>query len=139
MDILNQQIKDLEVSENDIIHFKEGIPGFEDFKNYVLLQDDDMSFLMYLQSIDEEFPSFVVVDPYSVLQNYEPVLAQSDMDYFDCSGEDLKFLLVTVLPKDLHDTVVNLKSPIVIDFKSNNAKQVILENKEYPIRYRLFD
>lgn len=139
MDILNQQIKDLEVSENDILHFEDGIPGFEDFKNYVLLQDEDMSFLMYLQSVDDEFPSFVVVDPYSVLQNYGPVLAQSDMEYFDCPEEDLKFLLVTVLPKDLGDTVVNLKSPIVIDFKNNIAKQVILENKEYPIRYRLFD
>ncbi|MEG0979295.1 MAG: flagellar assembly protein FliW [Oscillospiraceae bacterium] len=139
MKITNDNLKDLQINQKDIIHFKEGLPGFEKFKDYVLLQEQEVPFVMTLQSIDEEFPSFVVIDPYAFIENYDAKLSQKDMDFFDCKNrDDLKVLLITVIPKDLKDTVVNLKSPIIINAKTNSAKQFILENSDYPIRYKLF-
>lgn len=132
------KLKDLEFTDKDIIHFKEGIPAFEEFKDYVLIQEDDVPFLMTLQSVKAEIPSFVVIDPFAFMDNYSPILSESDLDFFG-SNADLKFLLMTIIPKTLEDTVVNLKSPIVIDAKTNRAKQVISENKDYPIRYKLFN
>jgi flagellar assembly factor FliW len=38
----------------------------------------------------------------------------------------------------MQNTVINLKSPIAIHPENNSAKQVILENNDYPIRYHLF-
>ncbi|MEG2015652.1 MAG: flagellar assembly protein FliW, partial [Oscillospiraceae bacterium] len=138
MKITNDNLKDLQINQKDIIHFKEGLPGFEKFKDYVLLQEQEVPFVMTLQSIDEEFPSFVVIDPYAFIENYDAKLSQKDMDFFDCKNrDDLKVLLITVIPKDLKDTVVNLKSPIIINAKTNSAKQFILENSDYPIRYKL--
>lgn len=140
MVIENKKIKDLKIDKKDVIHFNEGIPGFEDYRDYVLLQEQDVPFVMTLQSIDDEAPSFVVIDPFAFVQNYNPKLSKKELKYFGTDNEeDLKFLLVTVIPKEMKDTVVNLKSPIIINAKTNNAKQIILENTEYPIRYRLFD
>ncbi len=140
MKITNEKLKDLQINKKDVIHFKEGIPGFEKNKDYVLLQEQEVPFVMTLQSIDDEFPSFVVIDPYAFIQNYDPHLTKKDLEFFESANrEDLKVLLITVIPKDLKDTVVNLKSPIIINAKTNNAKQFILENSDYPIRYRLFD
>lgn len=140
MKISNEKLNDLQINQKDVIHFKEGIPGFEKFKDYVLLQEQEIPFVMTLQSIDDEFPSFVVIDPYAFIQNYDPKLSKKDLEFFGCdSQEDLRVLLITVIPKDLKDTVVNLKSPIIINAKTNDAKQFILENTDYPIRYRLFD
>lgn len=140
MKIANEKLKDLQINQKDIIHFKEGIPGFEKYKDYVLLQEQEIPFVMTLQSIDDEFPSFVVIDPYAFIDNYDPNLSEKDLKLFECDNRsDLKVLLITVIPKNLKDTVVNLKSPIIINAKTNNAKQFILENSDYPIRYRLFD
>ena len=140
MQVANEKLKDLEINPKDIIHFDEGIPGFEEYKDYVLLQEQEVPFVMTLQSVDSESPSFVVIDPYAFVQNYDPKLSKKDMEYFDTDNiDDLKILLITVIPKKLEDTVVNLKSPIIINAKTNKAKQLILENTEYPIRYRLFD
>lgn len=133
-----EKLKDLEFTEKDIIHFKEGIPGFEEFKDYVLIQEDDVPFIMTLQSTKAEIPSFVVIDPFAFMDNYSPVLSKSDIEFFGPDA-DLKYLLMTIIPKNLEDTVVNLKSPVVIDAKTNKAKQVISENRDYPIRYKLFN
>lgn len=139
MKFANEKLNDMEIDEKDIIHFKEGIPGFEEFKDYVLLQEQEVPFIMTLQSVDAQFPSFVVVDPFAFVKDYNPNLSQSDLKYFNSENEDdLRFLLVTVIPKDIKDTVVNLKSPVVISSKTNEAKQVILDNQDYPVRYSLF-
>lgn len=139
MKFANEKLNDMEIDEKDIIHFKEGIPGFEEFKDYVLLQEQEVPFIMTLQSVDAQFPSFVVVDPFAFVKDYNPNLSQSDLKYFNSENEDdLRFLLITVVPKDIKDTVVNLKSPLVISSKTNEAKQVILDNQDYPVRYSLF-
>lgn len=127
------------IAKSDIIHFPEGIPGFEDIKDYVLFADEDVPFIMTLQSTATEHPSFVVVDPYCVLTDYKPKLSEADKIFFDVTDtQSLKFLLMAILPDNIKDSAINLKSPIAIHPEKNSAKQVILENCDYPIRYHLF-
>ena len=133
-----ENLKDLEFAAKDIIHFKDGVPGFEKFKDYILLQEDDVPFIMTMQSVDADIPSFVVIDPFAFMDNYAPELSDVDKEFFGADA-DLKFLLMTIIPKDMNETVVNLKAPIVIDAKTNKAKQIIAENRDYPIRYKLFN
>lgn len=133
-----ENLKDLEYAAKDIIHFKDGIPGFEKFKDYILLQEDDVPFIMTMQSVDADIPSFVVIDPFAFMDNYSPEISAADKEFFG-AGADLKFLLMTIIPKDMNETVVNLKAPVVIDANTNKAKQIIAENRDYPIRYKLFN
>jgi flagellar assembly factor FliW len=127
------------IAKSDMIHFPEGIPGFENIKDYILFADEEVPFIMTLQSAKTEHPSFIVVDPYCVLTDYKPILSQADKSFFQVTDTDsLKFLLLTVLTDNMQNTVINLKSPIAIHPENNSAKQVILENNDYPIRYHLF-
>ncbi len=127
------------IDQSDIIHFPEGIPGFENIKDYVLFAEEDVSFIMTLQSATAKHPSFVVVDPYCVLTDYKPILSEADKKFFQVRHtEELKFLLVAILTDNIQDSVINLKSPIAIHPEKNRAKQVILENSDYPIRFHLF-
>jgi len=50
----------------------------------------------------------------------------------------LNFFVVTVVPENIKDMTVNLKSPVVINFDKKIGAQVILENKEYTVRTRVF-
>lgn len=127
------------IQKEDIIHFEEGIPGFFEYKDYVLVQDEDGSPVMCLQSATSKTPSFVVVDPFAFIHGYAPIISKSDLEYFGVdSANDLRFLAITILSKDILDSVVNLKSPIAINPRTREAKQVFVENSEYSLRHHLF-
>lgn len=129
----------LEIQEKDIIHFETGIYGFENAKDYVLLNHDEQGIIMTLQTVDGQVPQFVVLDPFAVIADYQPVLSESDKQklYFQNSDE-LKYLVIAIVKENYLDTVVNLKSPLVINSRTKQASQVILEN-DYSMKYRVFD
>lgn len=132
-------LQSTEEDARNIITFEEGILGFEDIKEYVLYHEDDSGILWNLQSAHSEIPSFVTVDPYPLISDYNPQLSQHDLDYFgETDAENFCVLVIAVIKPNITESVVNLKSPIIIDVNSKKAKQVILENSDYPIRYKLF-
>lgn len=136
--IAPQPETEVETGRN-IIHFKDGILGFEDIHEYLLYHEDENNIIWSLQAVDSDVPSFIVIDPFTILPAYRPALSAQELSYFsDTDPSDLCFLAIAVLAPELTDSVANLKAPIVIDINTREAKQVILEDSDYPIRYRLF-
>ncbi|MDP4109973.1 MAG: flagellar assembly protein FliW [Bacillota bacterium] len=131
---------DSKLAVNDkIIIFDDGLYGFEDVKEYILLQEDDKKTIWSLQAAHNTLPSLVVIDPFMVYEGYSPVLSGGDLEYLgNPCDDDLCFLAVAALKEKIEESVINLKSPIVVNVKNRRAKQIILENNDYPIRYRLF-
>lgn len=130
----------IEVSEKDIISFEEGLLGFESITEYVLVNHDESGFIMTLQPIETTVPEFIVLDPFAIYKGYSPKVSKADMEYFNCKDCDsLKYLVIAVVGADHLETVANLKSPIVIDPSTQKAKQIILENTDYPIQYKIFE
>ena len=124
--------------EETAIHFRDGILGFEDTHDYFLYHEDDDNILWSLTA-KGGVPSFLAVNPFSVLADYAPKLSAQDEEYFGRPDPaDLCFLAIAVIKPVLTESVVNLKAPIVIDSSTRLAKQVILEDSDYPIRRRLF-
>lgn len=135
----NTNLENHDEQDRTILHFNEGIYGFEDIKEYVLLQEDEAHTIWYLQAAHSEVPCLIVIDPFTVTEDYNPQLSKADLETLGNPGaEDLCFLAVAVLKEDFKESVINLKSPIVINAKTRCAKQIILENNDYPIRYKLF-
>lgn len=125
--------------EKTLIHFQNGIYGFEEVKDFVLLQEDDKKVIWSLQAADSSYPALIVLDPFLVLRDYNPHLSADDLNALGDPGpDDLCFLAVAVIRKKLADSVVNLKSPIVINVKNRKGIQVILDNSNYPVRYKPF-
>ncbi len=140
MDANQAEIQIPEADVQNIIHFKEGILGFEDVHEYLLYHEDDNNIIWSLQAAESDIPSFIVVDPFTVLSSYNPVLSKQQLEYFgEADTSNLCFLGIAVIKPELTDSVINLKAPIVIDINTKEAKQIILEDSEYPIRYRLFE
>ena len=85
-------------------------------------------------------PRFIVLDPFAILEDYAPEVPEEAMKKLRVdSAEDLSLLVIAVIPEDLNAATVNLKSPIAINFKEHLGMQVILGNRDYPVRFRLFD
>ena len=92
---------------------------------------------MWYQAINQTIPCFVVFNPFEIIDGYEPEMEPEDLKAFGGKTDGLVFLVIAAVPRDVSKTTVNLKSPIVIDPKNRTAKQVILANKDYPIRFFL--
>lgn len=136
---INTEFGVMEIDENDIIHFEQGLLGFDDVRSYVLINHDDQGMIMTLQTADGEVPQFVVLDPYVVMPKYNPVMSAANLNYFKGKkSNELKYLVIAVVKENYLETVVNLKSPIVIDPDTHMALQVILENPDYTMQYRVF-
>lgn len=139
MIIKTRDFGNIKAEDDDLINFTNGIYGFEEYKNYILLQDDPEDTIMYLQSVENDSLSFITVDPYAVLQGYRPVVTKEDLEELKVKKEsDLRFLVISIITEKIQDSVVNLKSPIAINPQLKIAKQVIVQN-QYPLRYKLFD
>ena len=141
MQIMTKDFGELEISQDSIITFPKGIMAFEEIKDYVLLNyelDIENSPIKCLQSISGNV-SFTVVDPFCFLPDYAPVLNKADKKLLAVDDDkDLRFLVIAVIGETMAETVVNLRSPIVINTVNRRAMQVILEGDQYPLKYHLF-
>lgn len=133
--IKTRDFDEITVNDNDVIKFITGMYGFEQYKEYVILKDSPEDDVMFLQSLSDTDLSFVLIDPYSIIQDYNPYLNEEDLNELKVKNEaDLKYLVIAIIKENIKESVVNLKSPIAINPSTREAKQVILQN-DYPLRY----
>lgn len=142
MKIATADFGEIEIAPESIIHIPDGLYAFEEIKDYVLLQFNESQAqgpIMCLQSIDGMHPSFTVMDPFYFYPAYNPQIAPEDVAKLKCDDPaGLQFLVMAVIDIDIRNTVINLKSPLVINPENRLAQQVILENGDYQLRYAIF-
>ena len=130
----------IDVDTEQIFHMPDGLYGFERESKYALItkQDEGVT-LMWFQAVGENSPCFVVFNPFDIIDGYDPVLEASDLRFLGADDiDDLLFFVIAVVPEDISQITVNLKSPIAVNKNDRRARQVILANREYPIKFPLF-
>lgn len=140
MNISTKYFDDVSISEQDIIYFKEGIFGFENFKKYIIIEFESGSDnLLCLQSIDDEELAFVLMNPFNLMSEYKPQLSDSDIEDLDIdeNTEGVLYYVICVVKDSISESTVNMKCPIVINPKSKMAKQIILDSEEYSFKHEL--
>ena len=130
----------IDVNEEELIDFPEGLPGFENVKKYALIgHDAGGSPFFWLQSADNPELCFVVTDPFLVYDNYGVDVSDDDVKFLQITDANKVITLaITVIPEDVKKTRVNLKAPILINTGKKLGKQVIQKDDTLPIRYFLF-
>ena len=72
MRLKTRHFGEIEIDQNQIFTFEEGLPGFERVKQFILLavneQDSPFS---WLQSIEDYNLAFAVVNPFMIKNDYE--------------------------------------------------------------------
>ena len=53
--------------------------------------------------------------------------------------ENIVILLLLTVPQDAIQMTANLKAPIIINADTRKGAQVVVENEEYEIKYRIYD
>ena len=133
----------IDVAEDKIIEFPDGILGFPDLKKFTLMFDSENSSptgLNFLVSLDEPAFMLPVVAAISVKPDYAPQISGDIEKSIGPLTEDNLLILVTMtIPEDITKMTVNLNAPIVINDDSRKAVQAVVENEEYDIKYPIYD
>ncbi len=126
---------DVEVKQQDIITFVQPIFGFDGFKTFVLLRQDDPDIhFSWLQSTEDASVCFLTADPREILDNYEVSVKREEAEQL--GGGGLLYLVLAAIRDPIDQSTVNLKSPIALNPQTGRAMQVILD-ADYPIRHLL--
>ena len=120
------------------VTLKKGILGFEDLKEYELLDIEGNDSLKEFNSTEEEGIGFVVVSPFEIINEYEIVLNQETIEKLEVkSPKDVVLFNIITLGQTFEESTVNMKAPIVINIKTNFGMQIILQDDKYSIRHPL--
>ena len=129
----------VEVDGEKIIKFGDGIPGLEQYHDYVLLQFEESYPIIWLQSMDEKGICLPVLDTFSVLPDYVFDIDDTDVKALELkSPDELHVVSVVVIPEDIQGMTVNLAAPIIINTMTGQAKQIVLSGSEYNVRAPVF-
>jgi len=135
MKLLTRDLGELEIDEKDIVTFTGPIFGFEKYRRFVFLYQEDLSeHFIWLQSVEEPELCFILVQPDLITDQYDPELPPEAKDLLG-DGDYMCWLIVS-LRDPMADSTVNLKSPIVVNPELHQAAQFVLEGN-LPIRHPL--
>lgn len=123
----------IEIDDKTVIGMPDGIIGFENTKKYTLISPlGDGVFPMWLQSVEDKEPCFVVYDPMQIYPDYRFEISDEEQELLKIDGDTpYRCLAVAIVPENYRQTTINLRCPIVINTRDNIAAQVILDDFDF--------
>ena len=132
---------EVEIEEEKILHFEQGLFGFEEYKDFTVLSDkegEEEPFFSWLQCVTEKGLAFPVVNPFKVKDDYDPIVEEALLEPIgECKAEDFLVFLMATVPRDPTQTTVNMKAPLIINTLNRQGIQLIVENEDYSIKHRV--
>ncbi|MCM1120828.1 MAG: flagellar assembly protein FliW [bacterium] len=143
MKVTTKIFGEIEISDDKVITFENGIIGFPELKKFALLHDEDRGTnvgIRFLQSLDEPGFAMPVMDPLIVKPDYDPevndeLLAAAG----NVTGDNILVLVTATIPGDITQMSVNLQGPFVINVEEHKACQVIVEGGDYPVKFPVYE
>jgi flagellar assembly factor FliW len=139
MHISTKAFGDIEIDDRQVLSFPHGIIGFEQFKQYALMDAAQQPFF-WLQSLDVAEIAFVLISPHIFRPDYTPDAAPEDME--DLCLEDpadlLVFAIVTI-PENQNRMTANLQGPILVNRKTRTGRQSISLNPAWQLKHLIMD
>lgn len=141
MNINTKYLGEIEISEEQIIIFPNGLLGFEGSREFVLLDVPDNPTFKFLQDIKNSYISFLLINPWNFFKDYDVNLPDEELIKIEinpASENNMEIYTVVTLGNDFKSSTSNLLAPIVVNLSNNKGKQFILNDSEYTTRHRLF-
>lgn len=127
------------IQSEDIIHFPEGLLGFNELRQFVLLDDSADEIFAWLQSCEEPHVAFPLLEPELFAPQYVVHLTKHDYEVLRLDGNrDIRCFAIITIPQDPTQMTANLKAPIVINVNKRIARQCVLQDNALAIREPIF-
>lgn len=115
----------LEVAEDRIINFPEGLLGFPEIKRYVLMDYKDTP-LKWLQAIDDPDVAFIVAEPAIIAPDYSVKLDPATRQYLNLENDDDLAVLV-IIRVEGENIIGNYQGPLMVNASLMRGVQVVID------------
>ncbi len=134
---------EVNIGDEKIITFDNGLFGFEDYKKFTILYNSETETekrISWLQSVEEPALAFPMISPLVVDETYNPSVQDEVLASLEeLTEENIAMFLIITVPSDITKMSANLKAPIIINSDNRKGVQVVADNQEYVVKYGIYD
>ena len=110
---------EVDLPEEKIITFERGLIGLADYKKFTILYDceKENSNISWLPVVEDDLLSHIG----------------------ELTEENLVILVTMTVPEQIEQMSVNLKAPIIVNADTRKGAQIICDNNDYEVKYKIYD
>jgi len=134
--VVSRRFGTFEVPESAILHFGQGLVGLPGHRRYVIVEHRPGSPFKWMLSLDDPELAFAVANPGELVAGYQPPLALAAR-LLGVPAEELALFVIVTIPPDPTRMTVNLMAPVVVDLRTRQARQIVLDDPRCPPDHRV--
>lgn len=139
MKVLTRPYGEIEIEDRQRISFPRGIFGFEDLRQFILMDATTQPFY-WLQSVERVEVAFVLIDPRFFCPDYTPDVDSSELEEIGIvDPDDMLFFAIVTIPESARKMTANLQGPLIVNRSTHLGRQSISTNPRWGIRHTIVD
>ncbi len=122
-------------TEDQVIHFPAGIPGFENARRFIVLSVPQYEPFHWMECVDGLPVRFAIINPLTFRPDYQPKIRKSDLGTLQIRDpKDLLLYVIVTLRRPLAESTANLMGPLFINIRERVGRQILIENDAYSLQ-----
>lgn len=135
MRIKTKAYGEIDVDQRQLVSFPAGLLGFEQFKDYALLDAPQKPFF-YLQSIDVPDLAFILIDPFLFRPDYSLDVDDGSLEEIGVAQpEDVLVFSIVTVPGEGGAVTANLMGPLIINKANRLGMQSVLGDSRWRVKH----
>ncbi|APJ04303.1 flagellar assembly protein FliW [Silvanigrella aquatica] len=140
MKINTSRFGEVEINEGDMISLPDGLIGFPELNQFILLDHDNDSPFKWLQSTTDPTMAFIVISPLSFRPDYMVEVTEEEVATLKLTNpNDAVISVIVTIPMDPKKMSANLKAPLVFNLSNRVGKQVVLKDPQYQTKHFIME
>ena len=136
----NVKFGEVTVDQRDVLEFPYGLPGFERFKQFGLIELEEEAPFFRLLSLDEPRLGFVILNPMLIWPDYDPDIGKDDLEGLGIEKvEQLAVYCIVTHRRRSAERNGQSPGPICINTDTMRAKQMILVDERYHTKHSIIE
>ena len=139
MKVRTKPYGDMEISDRQRIIFPRGVFGFEELREFALLDSAQPPFY-WLQSLQRVEIAFVLIDPLFFRPDYTPDVDAGELEDIGAArAEDRLVFAIVTIPENSSLMTANLQGPVILNRRTREGRQSISSNPRWGVRHVILD
>ncbi|RME33764.1 MAG: flagellar assembly protein FliW [Deltaproteobacteria bacterium] len=134
MKISGTRFGEIEYTQDNLIHFPDGMIGFENLHDFIVMPNREGELLFWIQSAEDPLIAFLLTDPGHFFIDYGVAPDKSEMAKLGIDNPDEAYALAVVTIHPDKNITMNLAAPVLFAPRTKRAIQVILEGSPFNTR-----
>lgn len=135
MQVETDRFGPLEIPDDRVLTFADGLPGFADARSFTLVDGRDEGVFYWLQSLEDPALAFLCAVPWAFFPDYAPELSDDDQEALGLESEgDAMVLNILSVHREEQTITANLLGPIVVNQHTRRGRQVVLAGDDYSVQ-----